>query len=143
MMLMAAFCMESDVFAKQRWLILVGVLGLNAACAQVQAPPSASGEAVNVACPPKMAVGTVHTVKLEANLTTGYRWVLVPPSEALQVEELEPEPMYQDGRVGAPVMQVWRIQAKQAVNSDLRWVYVRPWQMDEVVQTAVCHIEAK
>ena len=89
MMLMAAFCMESDVFSKQRL------------------------------------------------------WILVPPSEALQVKETEAVALYQDGRVGAPVLQTWQIQAQQAVSTDLRWLYVRPWQTDEVAKAVTCHIVAK
>ena len=145
MMLMAAFCMESDVFSKQRWLILVGVLGLSAACTQVQEPQSVltQGQEESVQCPAAMAVGQTVTVQLEANLTTGYRWILVPPSEALQVSETEAVAIYHDGRVGAPVLQTWQIQAQQAVATDLHWEYVRPWQSDEVAKTATCHIIAK
>ena len=145
MMLMAAFCMESDVFSKQRWLILVGVLGLSAACTQVQEPQSVltQGQEESVQCPAAMAVGQTVTVQLEANLTTGYRWILVPPSEALQVSETEAVAIYHDGRVGAPVLQTWQIQVQQAVATDLHWEYVRPWQSDEVAKTATCHIIAK
>ncbi len=145
MMLMAAFCMESDVFSKQRWLILVGVLGLSAACTQVQEPQSVltQGQEESVQCPAAMAVGQTVTVQLEANLTTGYRWILVPPTEALQVKETEAVALYQDGRVGAPVLQTWQIQAQQAVSTDLRWLYVRPWQTDEVAKAVTCHIVAK
>ncbi len=145
MMLMAAFCMESDVFSKQRWLILVGVLGLSAACTQVQEPQSVltQGQEESVQCPAAMAVGQTVTVQLESNPSTGYRWILVPPSEALQVSETEAVAIYHDGRVGAPVLQTWQIQAQQAVATDLHWEYVRPWQSDEVAKTATCHIIAK
>ena len=64
MMLMAAFCMESDVFSKQRLWILVGVLGLNAACAQVQEPQSVltQGQEESVQCPAAMALVQIVTV---------------------------------------------------------------------------------
>ena len=119
MMLMAAFCMESDVFSKQRWLIWVGVLSMNVACAQVQEPQSAAhqgpkvqGKTVQLQCPSHVRIGQTVTVQLEANPSTGYRWILVPPSEALQVSETEAVAIYHDGRVGAPVLQTWKIQAR-------------------------------
>ena len=67
----------------------------------------------------------------------------MPPSEALQVSETEAVAIYHDGRVGAPVLQTWQIEAQQAVATDLHWEYVRPWQSDEVAKTATCHIIAK
>ena len=142
--------MESDVFSKQRWLILLGILGMNVACAQVQEPQSTAhqgqtvqGQEVQLQCPINIRIGQTVTVQLESNPSTGYRWILVPPSEALQVSETEAVAIYHDGRVGAPVLQTWQIQAQQAVATDLHWEYVRPWQSDEVAKTATCHIIAK
>ena len=93
-------------------------------------------------CPAQMDIGKPYTVQLEANLSTGYRWQLLPPADVLQVQELAPEALYHDGRVGAPVLQTWQLLAKQAVDTDLVWQYVRPWQTDAIAQTATCHIHA-
>ena len=95
--------MESDVFSKQRWLILLGVLGMNVACAQVQEPQSTAhqgqtvqGQEVQLQCPTNIRIGQTVTVQLESNPSTGYRWILVPPSEALQVSETEAVAIYHD-----------------------------------------------
>ena len=94
-------------------------------------------------CPTEMAIGTPYTVQLEANFSTGYRWVLLPAAAALSVQELAAEAVYHDGRVGGPVLQTWQLEAKQAVETDLVWHYVRPWQADAIAQTMTCHIRAQ
>ena len=97
------------MFSKQQWLILLGVLGMNVACAQVQEPQSTThqdqtvqGQEVQMQCPTNIRIGQTVTVQLESNPSTGYRWILVSPSEALQVSETEAVAIYHDGRVGAP-----------------------------------------
>lgn len=73
-----------------------GVLGMNVACAQVQEPQSTThqdqtvqGQEVQMQCPTNIRIGQTVTVQLESNPSTGYRWILVSPSEALQVSETE------------------------------------------------------
>ena len=75
--------MESDVFSKQRWLILAGILGLNVACAQVQEPQSTvhQGQEVQLQCPTNIRIGQIVAVQLESNRCSGNRCILVPLSE--------------------------------------------------------------
>ena len=137
MMLMAAFCMGSDVLTKQSRRRGLYALGLAMVVLTAQA------QTVQVACPEDMVVGQRYTLQLKAKLSTGYRWILMQPTEDLHIHESDPEPMGSEGGDSEHVLQTWKMQAQRPLATDLVWVYARPEQLSKTVLTASCHLEAK
>ena len=137
MMLMAAFCMGSDVLTKQMWRRSLCVLGLSMVAL------TAGAQTVQVACPENVVVGQSYTMQLKAKLSTGYRWILMQPTEDLHIHESDPEPMGSEGGDSEHVLQTWKMQAQRPLATDLVWLYARPEQLSKTVLTASCHLEAK
>ena len=137
MMLMAAFCMGSDVLTKQMWRRSLCVLSLNMVALTVGA------QTVQVACPENVVVGQSYTMQLKAKLSTGYRWILMQPTEDLHIHESDPEPVDSEGGDTEHVLQTWKMQAQSPLATDLVWLYARPEQLSKTVLTASCHLVAK
>ena len=137
MMLMAAFCMGSDVLTKQIWRRNLCVLGLNMVAL------TAGAQTVQVACPEDVVVGQSYTMQLKAKLSTGYRWILMQPTEDLHIHESDPEPMGSEDGDTEHVLQTWKMQSQHPLATDLVWLYARPEQLSKTVLTASCHLEAK
>ena len=137
MMLMAAFCMGSDVLTKQMWRRNLCVLGLSLVAL------TAGAQTVQVTCPENVVVGQRYTLQLKAKLSTGYRWILMQPTEDLHIHESDPEPMATESGDAEHVLQIWKMQAQSPLATDLVWLYARPEQLSKTVLTASCHLVAK
>lgn len=89
--------------------------------------------------PVVMTQGQECTLQLRSNPTTGYGWVLLPAEPErvrLLGSEFVRDASAADGppRVGVGGVERFRLEARQAGEATLHWVYRRPWQSDEVAQ---------
>jgi inhibitor of cysteine peptidase len=96
------------------------------ACAgpsQVKIDESANGTAVS------LRAGQTLIVTLKSNPTTGYEWQVDHVDESVvQPTKQEFQPASDPNRLGAPGQTVHEFQAVGAGTTDLRLVYVRPWE---------------
>lgn len=74
-----------------------------------------------------LAAGQTISITLEANPSTGYRWEVDSPDQAImrQVGTRFEQPA---GRLGAPGKQILELAAVRAGQETLRLVYRRPWE---------------
>jgi predicted secreted protein len=76
-----------------------------------------------------IGVGTVILIELEEQGATGYLWLLDALDQRffdlLRVESNVGE---RNGIVGAPLMKVWELRAKQRGKTGLEFSYCRPWE---------------
>jgi len=84
-------------------------------------------------CPIELNVGQALTLSLPSNPSTGYRWLLQNPANAI-LNSLGPE-VYSsnnnDGMVGSDGLSTWRLRAKAAGEGHLVLVYQQPWAPEE------------
>ncbi|MFD2644650.1 protease inhibitor I42 family protein [Pseudomonas japonica] len=97
-------------------------------------------------CPVHLAVGQALTLSLPSNPSTGYRWLLQNPANAV-LTPLGPE-VYSsadsDGTVGSAGQSTWRLRASQAGSGHLLLVYQQPWAPEEKpARTFDCDIEVR
>ncbi|MGC9336403.1 MAG: protease inhibitor I42 family protein [Anaerolineae bacterium] len=92
--------------------------------------------------------GQALVVTLDANPSTGYRWDVAEPEDA--VLSLVGEPEFESGAegqgdlVGAPGMQTLRFEAKDRGKTTLTLVYHRPWETDvEPLETLMVEVEVR
>jgi predicted secreted protein len=92
-----------------------------------------------------LVVGTHLTIRLKAQLGTGYSWQF----EALDVQVLESsgEPTtetIEEGKLGAAEMQVFRFTAKGVGTTALAFHYARHWEKDvKPMKTITFQVEVK
>ncbi len=80
-------------------------------------------------------VGTLIRIELEEQGGTGYLWLLDALDqrffEFVRVESRAGEMV---GLVGAPVIKIWELKAKQKGKTGLDFSYCRPWEGKEAAQ---------
>lgn len=129
----------------RRPVLLLG-LGLLAACshdANRQEPMLVEKQSQ---CPIRLGVGQALTLTLPSNPSTGYRWLLQNPANAI-LDALGPE-VYSssdnDGMVGSDGQSTWRFRAKGAGEGHLILVYQQPWAPEETpARTFDCVLEVR
>lgn len=97
-------------------------------------------------CPIDLSVGQALTLTLPSNPSTGYRWLLQNPANAI-LTALGPE-VYSsrdsDGMVGSDGQSTWRFRAKSAGEGHLILVYQQPWAPEEApARTFDCTISVR
>jgi len=97
-------------------------------------------------CPVHLDVGQALTLTLPSNPSTGYRWLLQNPANAV-LGALGPE-VYSsadsDGMVGSAGQSTWRFRANKAGSGHLLLVYQQPWAPEEKpARTFDCDIEVR
>lgn len=81
----------------------------------------------------RLPVGGTDVIELEANRTTGYKWIYsIDNRDIIKVVSDEyREKEIEKGVVGAGGTRVLRIKGTQAGSADIRFQYVRPWESGE------------
>ena len=97
-------------------------------------------------CPVELNIGQALTPTLPSNPSTGYRWLLQNPANAI-LNALGPE-VYSsrdsDGMVGSDGQSTWRFRAKAAGEGHLVLVYQQPWAPEETpARTFDCVINVR
>ena len=110
------------------------------ACQTVTPPEGATIVAVQDR-PATLRQGDVLSVRLPANPSTGFAWVLKPYDEAVlnpssPFNEVEPG-VRADGAVGVPGEAVWRFEAGSPGRVALTFEYRQVWSDDAPAQTAI------
>jgi inhibitor of cysteine peptidase len=90
-----------------------------------------SNEFRDPAVPIVVEKGQEFTIVLESNPTTGYQWQLFEPLDEDVVSLVKTE--FEEGdteRVGAPGEERWTFKAEGLGETDISFVYVRPWESE-------------
>ena len=78
-----------------------------------------------------LARGTLLEVRLDSAPGTGYRWeTAVQEPSPLRLIETRYVPLADDKRVGGQQTQLFRFEAAQAGEAELKLQYRRPWERD-------------
>jgi predicted secreted protein len=75
-----------------------------------------------------LKVGSVLEIELPGSGGTGYTWSAVAsgaPYLKLLSQTTRPD---KKGRLGGPVIQVWRFKAEQPGTTEIKMAYYRPWE---------------
>lgn len=116
----------------RRPALLLG-LGLLAACSHDASRHEPVLVEKQSQCPVHLTVDQALTLTLPSNPTTGYRWLLQNPANAV-LGVLSPE-VYSshdsDGVVGSAGQSTWRFKARTAGEGHLVLVYQQPWAPEE------------
>jgi inhibitor of cysteine peptidase len=77
-----------------------------------------------------LKLGTVMEVRLDANHTTGYSWIVAPVANPvlMRLGKAEYLDNAAENRVGAGGVEVWRFKAVKAGKQGLQFEYRRPWE---------------
>jgi predicted secreted protein len=77
-----------------------------------------------------LKVGAVMEVRLDANHTTGYSWIVAPVANPVLMRQGKAEYLDNaaENRVGAGSVEVWRFKAMKAGKQSLQFEYRRPWE---------------
>lgn len=77
-----------------------------------------------------LKVGAVLEVRLEANHTTGFSWIVAPVANPLLVRQgvarYEEHPS--GGKAGVGGVEIWRFKAVKSGKQGLQFDYRRPWE---------------
>ncbi len=97
-------------------------------------------------CPIDLNIGQALTLTLPSNPSTGYRWLLQNPANAI-LGALGPE-VYSssdsDGMVGSAGQSTWRFRSRAAGEGHLVLVYQQPWAPEEApAQTFDCIVKVR
>ncbi len=77
-------------------------------------------------------VGAIVVVELEEKGATGYLWLLDALDQMVfDLVGVESRAGGETGKMGAPVVKVWRLQARQRGRTVLEFSYCRPWKGKE------------
>lgn len=106
-----------------------------AACASANAPASSAERVLSQAdsaAPVVLSVGETVVVKVEANASTGYGWIVDQAAAAGTLEQAgEPSmALSNPGLVGGGGTQTWRFRAVAKGQGELRMDYRRAWEKD-------------
>ena len=124
--------------ARITWLLLTGLMlspsPLLAADATVTVTKEQAGREI------ALKVGNILLIELPGKGGTGYSW-LVEENFAPYLKLLDQTTrQLKEGRLGGPVMQVWRFKAEQPGACEIKMAYYRPW---EGIGKAVDHFRLK
>ena len=77
-----------------------------------------------------LKVGAVMEVRLDANHTTGYSWIVAPVANPVLMRQGKAEYLDNaaENRVGSGSVEVWRFKAVKAGKQGLQFEYRRPWE---------------
>jgi inhibitor of cysteine peptidase len=77
-----------------------------------------------------LKVGAVLEVRLEANHTTGYSWIVAPVANPVLLRQgaAKYEEHAAGGKAGVGGVEVWRFKAMKAGKQGLQFEYRRPWE---------------
>ena len=130
--------MGKIMLAQITWLLLTGLMlspsPLLAADATVTVTKEQGGREIT------LKVGNILLIELPGKGGTGYSW-LVEETFAPYLKLLDQTTrQLKEGRLGGPVMQVWRFKAEQPGACEIKMAYYRPW---EGVGKAVDHFRFK
>ena len=120
------------------WLLLTGLMlsqsPLLAADATITVTKEQAGREIT------LKVGNILLIELPGKGGTGYSW-LAEETFAPYLKLMDQTTrQLEEGRLGGPVMQVWRFKAEQPGACEIKMAYYRPW---EGVGKAVDHFHLK
>jgi predicted secreted protein len=80
--------------------------------------------------PVSLGVGDVLEVRLDANHTTGYNWIVVPVVNPVLMRQgsAKYEEHPSGGKTAVGGVEVWRFKAMKAGKQGLQFEYRRPWE---------------
>ena len=130
--------MGKIMIARITWLLLTGLMlspsPLLAADATITVTKEQGGREI------ALKVGNILQIELPGSGGTGYSWL----AEATGAPYLrlmdQATRQLKEGRVGGPVMQIWRFKAEKPGATEISMAYYRPW---EGVGKAVDHFRLK
>jgi len=78
----------------------------------------------------QVASGQALVIRLIANHTTGYRWILASDPKGVLTQDGEPSYTPSSGAPGGGGVEAWSFSAKGSGQQELRFEYRRPWERD-------------
>jgi inhibitor of cysteine peptidase len=103
--------------------ILLGAVTLPAASEVTPLQAQDAGQEIRV------KAGAVIELSLKEQAGTGYLWDFDRlDSQHFELLQTATRPLAEMNRVGGPVLQTWRLKAKNPGESRLTLVYFRPWE---------------
>jgi predicted secreted protein len=104
-------------------LILLGGVTLPAASEVTALQAKDAGQEIRV------KAGAIIELSLKEQAGTGYRWEFDRlDSQHFELLQTATRPLAEKHRVGGPVLQTWRLKAKNPGESRLTLDYLRPWE---------------
>jgi inhibitor of cysteine peptidase len=131
--------MAKNRIPKSAWLLLVFLLLLQPAV-MASDPTTLTVTKAQHGRDLALKVGSILEIQLPGSGGTGYRWseqATGAPYLKLMSQTTQPD---KEGRLGGPVMQVWRFKAEKPGTTEIKMAYYRPW---EGVGTAKDHFLIK
>ena len=123
---------------QMRWLLLAGWLlapaALLAAEDAITVTQAQNGQEVT------LKVGGILQIELRASGGTGYSWYVAAPGAPHVKLLAQTTRQITEPRPGAPILQVFRFQARQPGAAEIKLAYYRPW---EGIDQAVDHFRLK
>jgi predicted secreted protein len=81
--------------------------------------------------PIELERGRRITLRLEANHSTGFRWLLAPMSDGALEQYAEPFYAADKSKPGVGGAEYWQFRAVRSGKAELRFEYRRPWEADK------------
>ena len=130
--------MEKNLLLRITWLLLISLMlsqsPLLAADATITVTKEQGGREI------ALKVGDILRIELPGKGGTGYSW-LAEATFAPYLKLMDQATrQLKEGRLGGPVMQIWRFKAQKPGATEIKMAYYRPW---EVVGKAVDHFHVK
>lgn len=94
-------------------------------------PPARIVDASQAATPIELERGKRVTLRLEANHSTGFRWLLAPLGEGALEQYAEPFYAFEWSKPGAGGAEYWQFRALRSGKAELRFDYRQPWELDK------------
>jgi predicted secreted protein len=76
----------------------------------------------------ELKVGSILVIELPGRGGTGYQWSVVASGAPYLKLMSQTTRQVVEGRLGGPVIQVWRFKAEQPGATEIKMAYFRPWE---------------
>ena len=118
--------MEKNLLLRITWLLLISLMlsqsPLLAADATITVTKEQGGREIT------LKVGNILLIELPGKGGTGYSW-LVEETFAPYLKLMDQTTrQLKEGRLGGPVMQIWRFKAEKPGATEISMAYYRPWE---------------
>jgi predicted secreted protein len=103
-------------------------------------PPARIVDASAAATPIELERGRRITLRLEANHSTGFRWLLVPLGDGALEQFAQPFYASEISSPGAGGAEYWQFRAVRSGKTELRFDYRQPWELEKPAAKTIAFV---